>query len=374
MEAVGQLAGGIAHDFNNQLGVVIGYLDFLHDHLANEATASQWVETATNATLRCMELTRQLLAFSRTRPKETITADLNQELAKMDKLITRAITPSITVQSFPGENLWPAAIDPGEFQDAILNLVINARDAMPEGGKLIIETTNKLVDAHYASLNPDLSPGKYVQVMISDSGEGMDSKTRERIFEPFFTTKAEGKGTGLGLAMVYGFAKRYGGEVKVYSEQNIGTTFRLYLPSSEIETNAAMKNHTASLAPTGSERVLIVDDEKDLLELAERYLQNLGYRTLSADNPQDALSLLAKHKDIDLLFSDVVMPGEMNGYVLAEQAVKQQKDLKVLLTSGFSSNTTAVNGQAKFNANLLHKPYRQHELAQRVRSVLDQQG
>ena len=372
MEAVGQLAGGIAHDFNNQLGIVIGYLDFLRGHLANEDKASKWVDTATQATLRCMDLTRQLLTFARNKVKETTVADLNQELAKMDTLITRAITPAITVQTFPDENLWPVAIDPGEFQDAILNLVINARDAMPQGGQLIIETTNKLVDVQYASLNPDLTPGEYVQVMVSDSGEGMDKAVAERVFEPFFTTKSEGKGTGLGLAMVYSFAKRYKGIIKVYSEPRVGTTFRLYLPRVEASPDIETGKATLASPPKGSETVLIVDDEVDLLRLAEQYLQHLGYRTLTVDNPQDALQMLAQHSDIDLLFSDVVMPGNMNGYALAEQAVKSKPKLKVLLTSGFTSNAIAVNGQAKFTANILHKPYRQYDLAQRVRDVLDQ--
>lgn len=371
MEAVGQLAGGIAHDFNNQLGIVIGYLDFLHAHLEGETKPSQWVATATTATLRCIDLTRQLLTFSRNKPKETTVTDLNQQLAKMDTLITRAITPAISVQTFTGEDLWPVAIDPGEFQDAMLNLVINARDAMPQGGQLIIETTNKLVDSQYVSLNPDLRPGEFVQVMVSDTGVGMDKDTTERVFEPFFTTKSEGKGTGLGLAMVYSFAKRYDGVIKVYSESGIGTTFRLYLPRVPGETQVAADSAATTSPPTGTETVLVVDDEADLLLLAERYLQKLGYRTLAADNPQDALNLLKQHTDIDLLFSDVVMPGNMNGYALAEQAVASFPGLKVLLTSGFTANTIAVNDQARFTANILHKPYRQYELAKRVRDVLD---
>ena len=370
MEAVGQLAGGIAHDFNNQLGIVIGYLDFLSEHLASEAKPSQWVETATQATLRCMDLTRQLLTFSRNKPKETVVADLNQLLANMENLISRAITPAISFNTFPGEDLWPVAIDPGEFQDAVLNLVINARDAMPQGGQLIIETTNKVVDAQFASLYPNLKPGEFVQVMVSDTGMGMDKSTIERVFEPFFTTKSEGKGTGLGLAMVYSFAKRYGGVIKVYSETGVGSTFRLYLPRVQGETDLAIEDVTVA-PPTGTETVLIVDDEADLLILAERYLQNLGYRTFTADNPQDALSLLEQNTKIDLLFSDVVMPGNINGYALAEQAVNSMPALKVLLTSGFTANTIAINGQSRFTAHLLPKPYRHYELAKRVRDILD---
>ena len=374
MEAVGQLAGGVAHDFNNQLGVIIGYLDFLHARLAADDKPRQWVETATQATLRCVDLTRQLLAFSRRQTKETTISDLNQELVKMDTLIARSVTPAISVQTFLGGGLWPVAIDPGEFQDAILNLVINARDAMPEGGQLLIETSNKLVDAHYGELNPELTPGDYVQVMVSDTGDGMDKATLERIFEPFFTTKPEGKGTGLGLAMVYGFAKRYDGEIKVYSEPGLGTTFRLYLPRAvETAKLAFLAEAESSALPTGRETILIVDDEEDLLQLAEQYLKPLGYRTFTAHNPAEALKLLAQQPDIELLFSDVVMPGDTNGYTLAEQAVKLLPGLKVLLTSGFTANTIASSGQGQFAAQLLHKPYRREDLARRIRSVLDEE-
>jgi PAS domain S-box-containing protein len=373
MEAVGQLAGGVAHDFNNQLGIIIGYLDFLAARLAGDDKPRQWVETATQATLRCMDLTRQLLAFSRRQAKEKRIADLNTELSKMDTLIARSVTPAITVRTYPGEGLWPVAIDPGEFQDAILNLVLNARDAMPEGGQLIIETSNKLVDTHHASLDPELAPGDYVQVMVSDTGCGMDKATVERVFEPFFTTKPEGKGTGLGLAMVYGFAKSFGGEIKAYSEPGVGTTFRLYLPrAADASGPARLPAPAPDALPRGNETILIVDDEPDLVRLAEQYLTDLGYRTLTANNPQEAFDLLARQNDIDLLFSDVVMPGDTNGYVLAERAAKRNPGLKVLLTSGFTANTIAVNGQARFSANLLHKPYRRDDLARRVRAVLDQ--
>lgn len=230
MQAVGQLAGGVAHDFNNQLGIVIGYLDFMRDYVASEDTPSRWVETATQATQRCMDLTRQLLAFSRGKPSETVVVDLNQELARMGMLIERVITPAISLRVVAEKSLWQVAIDPGEFQDAILNLVINARDAMPEGGELLIETSNRVMDEEFVSANSELAPGEYIQVMVSDTGGGMDKSISERVFEPFFTTKPEGKGTGLGLAMVYGFVQRYGGEIKVSSARGVGTVFRLFCP------------------------------------------------------------------------------------------------------------------------------------------------
>ena len=373
MEAIGQLAGGVAHDFNNQLGVIIGYLDFLHKRLAGDDKPRQWVEIATQATQRCIDLTRQLLAFSRLKTGATTTfADLNRELDRMETLITRSITPAITLRTLPGDGLWLVAVDTGEFQDAILNLVLNARDAMPDGGALTIETGNKQIGSHRPGFNLGLAPGDYVQVIVSDTGQGMDKATTERVFEPFFTTKPEGKGTGLGLAMVYGFTRRYGGDIKVYSEPGVGTTFYLYLPRAREEKQKTRlpKGSQPSL-PRGTETILVVDDEPELLRLADENLNSLGYRTYTADNPGAAISLLKQHDDIDLLFSDVVMPGDINGYALAEEAVRIRTGLKVLLTSGFTANTSAVDGQERFADNLLHKPYRLDELARRVRDTLD---
>jgi len=253
--------------------------------------------------------------------------------------------------------------------------VINARDAMPDGGKLLIETTNKHLDSDYTALNPWLEPGDYVQLMLSDTGSGMDKKTLEHIFEPFFTTKSEGKGTGLGMAMVYGFVKRYGGNIKVYSEPGVGTTIRIYLPRSTPSGSTTIaQNDVAAELPGGNESILIVDDEIDLLQLAEEYLTDLGYRTYLAETAAQALEILAGDEKFDLLFSDVVMPGGMNGYELAEQATGKRPGLKVLLTSGFTSKTVAHNGLARFSTHLLSKPYRKDDLAKRIRLVLDEEG
>jgi len=257
-------------------------------------------------------------------------------------------------------------------------MVINARDAMPEGGKLLIETSNKALDDDYVALNPGLETGDFVQVMLSDTGTGMDQATLERVFEPFFTTKPEGKGTGLGMAMVYGFAKRYGGHVKLYSEPGVGTTIRLYLPRTLAAESAATEPSSPTTLPTGTESILIVDDEIDLLQLAEQYLNALGYRTQLAKDATQALEILQNNDNIDLLFSDVVMPGGMNGYELAQAATQLAREQnrpepKVLLTSGFTSKTMAHNGLARFSAHLLGKPYRKHDLAQRIRLVLDEE-
>ena len=375
MEAIGQLSGGISHDFNNQLGIVIGYLDFLKDHTAKDKELHQWVNIATTAALRCVDLTRKLLVFSRHQTKEKTVVDLNDILRKQETIIARSLTPEVEVQYFLADDLWTTEIDPGEFQDAILNLVINARDAMPHGGKLLVETSNRHLNEEYVVSTPELESGDYVQLMISDTGTGMDNETQEHIFEPYFTTKPEGKGTGLGMSMVYGFVKRYGGEIKLYSELGIGTTIRLYLPRSHVnETDFAGSAPRETALPNGCESILIVDDEADLLQLASCYLNDLGYRTEVAENAAQALEKLAGDKKFDLLFSDVVMPGSMNGYQLAQQATEQRPELKVLLTSGFTSKTIAHNGLARFTAHLLGKPYRKIDLALHVRKVLDEKN
>ncbi len=373
MDAIGQLSGGIAHDFNNQLGVIIGYLDFLRDYAVHDEKTSKWVETATKATLHCMDLTRQLLTFSRRQAKEKTVVDLNATLMELETMIARSVTPAITLRTFLADDLGRTEVDPGELQDAILNLVINARDAMPGGGSLLIETCNKHLDAGYVDLNPGVEAGDYVQLMLSDTGSGMDQETLEHIFEPFFTTKPEGKGTGLGLAMVYGFVKRYGGHIKVYSEPGVGTTIRIYLPRTTASESAMVQDARVADLPSGSESILIVDDEVSLLALADHYLSDLGYRVLQAENAAQALEILATDEEIDLLFSDVVMPGGMNGYELAQRATEQRPGLKVLLTSGFTSTTMAHNGLSRFAAHLLNKPYRKDNLAQRIRLVLNEE-
>ena len=378
MEAIGQLSGGIAHDFNNQLSVVIGYLDFLREHLKGTGQPQQWVEIAARSSLRCINLTRQLLAFSRHQLREKTVVNLNTTIKEMKTMIERSLTPEVEVQYFLNDAPWLTEIDPNEFQDALLNMVINARDAMPAGGKLLIETSNKYLDNDYVALNPWLEAGDYVQLILTDTGTGMNKETLEHVFEPFFTTKPKSKGTGLGMSMVYGFAKRYRGHIKLYSEPGVGTTIRLYLPRTHA-TKPAIGAQDARPAPlaTGNESILIVDDEVDLLQLADQYLKSLGYRTQQAENAAQALEILKADNNIDLLFSDVVMPGGMNGYELAQQATQLARsrnlpEPKVLLTSGFTSKTMAHNGLARFSAHLLNKPYRKHDLAQRIRLILDE--
>lgn len=370
MDAIGQLSGGIAHDFNNQLGVILGYLEMLENNSANDEKSLKWITTASNATQRCVNLTQQLLVFSRKKAKHSVIVNLNETFKDMDNMLAHSITPEVEIEYFLADNLSPVETDIGEFQDVVLNLVINARDAMPNGGKLIIETGNKIIDTDFANLH-QIKPGQYVQIRLSDNGVGMDKETQEHMYEPFYTTKPEGNGTGLGLAMVYGFAERFDGYIQVYSELGIGTSIQLYLPTSsaaQVTTDSGIKEPEM---PTGNETILVVDDEADLLQLACQYLSELGYHVYPAENAAKALETMSEKTNIDMLFSDVVMPGGTNGYQLAQQATQQRPELKVLLTSGFTSNTITQNGQATFTDQLLNKPYRKAELAQWVRRVLD---
>lgn len=373
MQAIGQLTGGIAHDFNNILGAIMGNIELLEIQTKVDDKTQKRFDTIKHSSQRAADLTRQLLGFSRTEATTTKVTNINQMIESMQTLIIHSLTPQVEVKHVLAEDLWPTKIDPGDFEDALLNLILNARDAMGGRGKLTIETRNSVLDESYCALNPDVTPGEYVELAISDSGEGIPLALQDRIFEPFFTSKAQGKGTGLGLAMVFGFVNRSSGNIKLYSEPGIGTTFRIYLPHSEEEekTLSESDKQTESV-PRGHETILVVDDEKSLLELVNETLQRQGYKVLTASNGAQALSKLTDDKanDIALLFSDVVMPGGMNGYELAEQATAKRPELKVLLTSGFTEKAIARNGQSRFNANLLSKPYMQRDLVMRMRELL----
>ena len=372
MDAIGQLTGGIAHDFNNILGIILGNLDLLKEQITDDKPVLERVETIERSAERAADLTKQLLGFSRRRAAQATDTDINKIIHEMGHLISRSITPEVEVEQQLAEALWHTEIDAGDFQDALLNLVLNARDAMPKGGKLTIETSNCTLDADYCTQNPGVVPGQYVQLAISDNGRGIPPDMQEHIFEPFFSTKEQGKGTGLGLSMVFGFVKRSNGHLKVYSEPDIGSTFRLYLPLIQPQSaRLTTKNEQNLVLPRGDETILIVEDEKALLELAKVSLQALGYRIVTAEDGPQALAQLAKKPTIDLLFSDVVMPSGMNGYELAERASANHPALKVLLTSGYTEKAVIHNGQARFTANLLSKPYSRSELAHRIRAMLD---
>ncbi|MCP4128914.1 MAG: PAS domain S-box protein, partial [Gammaproteobacteria bacterium] len=371
MDAIGQLTGGIAHDFNNILGIIQGNLDLLKNQIKDDEKASKRVETIRKSAQRAADLTKQLLGFSRRRAVEVSITDINQTIGELKSLMARSVTPEVEVEYYLADDLRPTEIDPGDFEDAMLNLVINARDAMPGGGKLILETSNCTLDAVYCAQNPGIKPGEYIQLMVSDSGEGIANEQQDQIFEPFYTTKKPGKGTGLGLAMVYGFVQRSGGHIRVYSEPGIGSTFHLYLPQAQGQIQPARTaSEPQEILPRGREVILAVDDERELLELAKTSLEALGYQVVTANNGQQALEQLTNRPDIDLLFSDVVMPGGMNGYELAEQATTKHPELKILLTSGYTGKALSASDQTQYSNNLLSKPYSQSELAQRLRALL----
>ncbi len=375
MEAIGQLTGGIAHDFNNILGIILGNLSLLERQIDGDEKIKKRIDTINHSAQRAVDLTRKLLGFSRQDSGKHIICNINSLITGMDTLIKRSLTPQVEVEHKLEQNLWLTEIDAGDCEDALLNLVLNARDAMHGSGKLSIETCNTTLDKAYCAINPGARPGDYVQLSVSDNGEGIPPELQDRIFEPFFTTKEQGKGTGLGMAMVFGFVKRSGGHIKLYSEPGIGTTVRLYLPKAAADTGAADVYHDKQdYMPGGDETILVVDDEIELLEMVEETLQGLGYTVHTAKNALKAMEVLDANPDIDLLFSDVVMPGGVNGYQLAEHACKQRPGLKVVLTSGYTDMAMARNGQARFNTNLLTKPYTLSGLARRLRETLDENG
>lgn len=378
MDAVGQLSGGIAHDFNNMLGVIIGNLENLKERVEGDPAGQKAVAAGMRAALRSADLTKRLLNFSRKVPHAAVNVRINGLLRGMEELIARALTSAVNVELVLASGLWDTVADPGDLEDALLNLAINARDAMPEGGGLLlIETANKVLDEHYAQANPDARAGEYVMLTVSDNGSGMSEAVQDRIFEPFFSTKDVGKGTGLGLAMVFGFVQRSGGHVKIYSEPGAGTTFRIYLPRARDEADSDIEAaEAAKPLPRGEETILVVDDEPMLVDLAVSLLEGLGYRTLSATDGPGALKVLRDNRDIDLLFSDIIMASGMDGYQLATAALGAHPELKVLLTSGFSKKREAyLNKEAGADAAAAHpfldKPYNRTELALAIRSALD---
>ncbi len=368
MEAVGQLTGGIAHDFNNILGIIMGNLELLKRQVAGDEKISGRVVTIGESAKRAADLTKQLLAFSRQQATDVVVSNINRVIQEMDRLIKHSITPEVVLNLQLAGNLWVTGINNGDFQDSLLNLILNARDAMPGGGQLTVETRNCTLDKAYCVQHPDTTPGEYVLVSVSDTGEGIASDQIDKIFDPFYTTKEVGKGTGLGLSMVFGFITRSNGHVAVESEPGAGTTFHLYLPRTEGQVSVDdIADQQPKTQLQGSETILVVDDEKELLNLARESLETLGYHVLTATNSEEALEQLAEHPDISLLFSDVVMPGGMNGYELAEQAMEEHSNLKILLTSG---HTEKASGQAQKNYKQIMKPYTLEELTRWVQSLL----
>lgn len=373
MDAVGQLTGGIAHDFNNILGIVIGNIELVQRKTDPETGAYRQLGKALGAAERGARLTRRLLNFARQTPATSKAIDVNAAIRELHELLSRSLTASISLEHNLLGGLWRANADPADLDDALTNLILNARDAMPSGGRLSVETANvTITDAELDGML-QLTPGEYVRISVSDTGTGMPAAVLDRVFEPFFTTKDPEAGTGLGLPMVYAFARRSGGNVSAYSAEGLGSTFRLYLPRSRVQEASAPATlpENGSEASRGTERLLVVDDEKDLLRLAESVLGGLGYTVRTARNGREGLAVLRQDSAIDLLLTDIVMPGGMSGLDLADAALELRPDLKVLLASGYTGSLFDQATAERWAGWVLAKPYSNLALAQAVRRALD---
>ncbi|RUT31352.1 PAS domain S-box protein [Arsenicitalea aurantiaca] len=370
MEAVGQLTGGVAHDFNNLLTVILGNAESLVDTLSADTEARLHAELVMSAAERGAELTGRMLAFARRQPLDARSTDVTRLLGDLERLLRRTIGESFEIEFVHAAGLWPALVDPGQLESAIVNLCINARDAMGRSGRITIETANMHLDEGYSRQHSEVQPGQYVMIAVSDTGCGMSPETMARAFEPFFTTKPVGEGTGLGLSMIYGFIKQSGGHIMLYSELGVGTVVRLYLPRSQAVAAGATERRTDG-APMGNETVLVVEDEAMVRDHLTKQLDSLGYRCIPAQNAAVALALLRSPIPVDLMFTDLVMPGGMNGRELAEEARRLRPELKVLFSSGYAENALLHQGRLPRGAHLLQKPYRRQALAEKVRAVLD---
>lgn len=378
MESIGQLTGGIAHDFNNMLAIIIGSLDIAQRRLeTDQARARVCISNALEGAQRAALLTARLLAFSRQTPLEPRALDVNRLVSGMSEMLRHTIGEHLRIETVMAGGLWRAFVDPGQLENAILNLVINARDAMPDGGRLTVETSNAHLDDAYASANAEAAAGQYVLLSVTDTGSGMPAEVVARVFEPFFTTKGIGKGTGLGLSQVHGFVKQSGGHVKIYSEPGVGTTVKLYLPRGagpepEIDGEPPSLSVASSQAKEG-EVILVVEDDEKIRFLSVEALRDFGYTVVQAGDASQAMAVLAVTPRVDLLFTDIVMP-DMNGRQLADHARETWPELKVLYTTGFTKNAVVHNGVLDPGVALISKPFTIDDLAIKVRLVLDRKG
>ncbi len=370
MEAVGKLTGGVAHDFNNLLQVIAGNLQLLQLDLVGNERALTRLQTATRAVDRGAKLASQLLSFARRQPLQPLVVNVNKVVRGMDDLLRRTLGEEVELVTSTAKDLWNTALDPNQFENVIINLAVNARDAMNNSGKLTIEVGNAVLDERYCRQHPEVLPGQYVLLAVSDTGTGMTPEVMERAFEPFFTTKPEGRGTGLGLSMVYGFVKQSGGHLKLYSEVGHGTTIKLYLPRA-MEAESADTKVEHGPIQGGTETILVVEDDAEVRTTVVEMVSELGYRVLKAVDAQSALVILQSGAPIDLLFTDVVMPGPVRSPELAKQAKELSPDIEVLFTSGYTENAIVHGGRLDAGVQLLSKPYSREELARRLRQLLN---
>jgi signal transduction histidine kinase/CheY-like chemotaxis protein len=371
MEAVGQLTGGVAHDFNNLLTIIVGGLDTIRRAKPeDQARIRRAADMAQQGAQRAVSLTSRLLAFSRRQPLAPKPLDLNGLVRDMTELLHRTLGEQVELESVLAPRLWTIEADANQLESAVLNLAVNARDAMPQGGKLTIETGNTFLDDRYVETSAEVTPGQYVLIAVSDSGAGIPKDVLSRVFEPFYTTKEVGRGTGLGLSMVYGFVKQSGGHVTIYSETGEGTTVKMYFP--RYHGSGVVEDVFEPVAAGGSagEVVLVVEDNEDVRSYSVTILKEMGYQILEAGAVEGALSILQTDQRIDLLFTDVVLPGR-SGRVLADEARKMRPGLKVLFTTGYSRNAIVHHGRVDPGVQLLSKPFTYEQLAARVRDILD---
>jgi signal transduction histidine kinase len=373
MEALGQLTGGVAHDFNNLLTVIMGSIETLKRRLAGgERDVSPFIDSALRGTDRAASLTRRLLAYARRQALEPKPLDPNKLVAGVVELLQRSLGEEISVETVLAAGVWWVSADPNQLETAVLNLILNARDAMPGGGKLTIETGNAYLDDRYAVAHEELEPGQYVIIAVSDNGVGMTPEVMAKAFDPFFTTKEEGHGTGLGLSQAYGFIKQSGGHIKIYSEPGEGSTVKIYLPRLQA-VPAAEPAIEVRAAPNEKlkESILVVEDDADVRAFASQALAELGYRVLVAADAAAAVRVLEREARIDLLFTDVGLPNGVNGRQLAEEARRRWPSLKVIFTTGYARNAIVHQGRLDAGVELVAKPFTQSDLARRVRLVLD---
>ncbi|CAD7336894.1 PAS domain S-box protein [Sphingomonadales bacterium 56] len=374
METLGQLTGGVAHDFNNLLQVVTGNLELLQRGLNDNERMRRAADNAMAGAERAAMLTQQLLAFSRRQPLAPERVDPNRLVSRMSELLNRTLGERIEVETIQAARAWPIEVDLNQMENALLNLAVNARDAMPDGGKLTIEVANTHIDDHYAAQEDDVQPGQYVLICLSDTGQGMDAETLSHAIEPFFTTKEVGRGTGLGLSMVYGFIKQSGGHIRVYSEVGEGTSVKIYLPRYHglVPANDQLEEVPRPAVSGGDETVLVCEDDEKVRAYAVEVLNELGYHVIEAGNGPAALEALEQPGEhIDLLFTDVVLPGGMTGADVAREAAARRPDIKILFATGYARNAIFHHGRLDPGVELLTKPFTYADLAGKVREVLD---
>ncbi len=368
LDAIGKLTGGVAHDFNNMLTVISGNTETLVESLKQQPELQRVARLIDDAAERCAELIQHLLAFARRQPLQPRNVEINAAIADIAKLLRPTLGEQIQIETVLEQGPMTAHIDPSRLTNAVLNMAINARDAMPNGGKLLLETHRVVLDEAYAQAHADVTAGPYIMLAVSDTGTGMSVETQHKAFEPFFTTKEVGKGSGLGLSMVYGFVKQSGGHIKIYSEEGHGTTIKLYLPPGEGTAEVAVA--AAAPAEGGAETIFVVEDDPLVRNFVTAQLTSLGYKTIAAPDGKTALDLITAGQTFDLLFTDVVIPGGMSGRELAEEVAKLRPGVKVLYTSGYTDNAIVHHGKLDDGVMLLTKPYRRNQLAEMIRKAL----